>query len=104
MAKLRKSKVQSKGLPDYTFFCPGCGCEHGIFTEKHNSLNAIWSFNGDINRPTFSPSILVKWTRTLDGVTDFVCHSFVKDGMIQYLGDCTHHMAGQTVELPEIDG
>jgi hypothetical protein len=32
----------------------------------------------------------------------FVCHSFVTDGRIQYLGDCTHAMAGQTVDLPDI--
>jgi len=30
-----------------------------------------------------------------------VCHSFVTDGNIQYLGDCTHELAGQTIELPE---
>lgn len=29
-----------------------------------------------------------------------VCHSFVTDGCIQYLGDCTHRLAGQTVDLP----
>ena len=28
-----------------------------------------------------------------------VCHSFVTDGKIQFLGDCTHELAGQTVEL-----
>jgi hypothetical protein len=31
-----------------------------------------------------------------------VCHSFVTDGKIQYLSDCTHAMAGQTVDLLEI--
>jgi hypothetical protein len=33
--------------------------------------------------------------------TERVCHSFVTDGKIQFLGDCTHALAGQTVELPE---
>lgn len=32
-----------------------------------------------------------------------VCHSFVTDGKIQFLGDCTHNLVGQIVELPEID-
>jgi hypothetical protein len=30
-----------------------------------------------------------------------VCHSFVTDGRIQYLSDCTHAMAGQTKELAD---
>jgi len=32
---------------------------------------------------------------------DVVCHSFVTDGRIQFLGDCTHTLAGQTVDLPD---
>ena len=28
-----------------------------------------------------------------------VCHTFVTDGRIQYLGDCTHALAGQTVDM-----
>jgi hypothetical protein len=29
-----------------------------------------------------------------------VCHSFVVDGRMQFLSDCTHVMAGQTVDIP----
>jgi hypothetical protein len=32
-----------------------------------------------------------------------LCHTFVTDGQIQYLGDCTHALAGQTVDLQEMD-
>ena len=32
---------------------------------------------------------------------DDICHSFVTDGRIQFLGDCTHKLAGQTVDLPD---
>lgn len=31
------------------------------------------------------------------------CHSFVRDGKIEFLGDCTHEMAGTTIELPDVD-
>ena len=31
-----------------------------------------------------------------------VCHTFVTDGRIQFLSDCTHALAGQTVDLPDI--
>jgi hypothetical protein len=29
-----------------------------------------------------------------------VCHSFVSEGVIQFLDDCTHSLVGQSVELP----
>lgn len=32
-----------------------------------------------------------------------ICHSFIKDGMIQFLGDCTHELKGKTVKLPEVE-
>lgn len=32
------------------------------------------------------------------------CHSFVTDGFIQFLADCKHAMAGQTVPLPAWPG
>lgn len=72
-----------------------------------------WQWNGDANRPTFSPSILVTWGEPSDVEGEFddpakdqkrVCHSFVTDGRIQFLGDCTHQLKGQTVDLPEMPG
>jgi hypothetical protein len=30
-----------------------------------------------------------------------VCHSFIIDGRIQFLGDCDHELASQTVEIPD---
>ncbi len=67
------------------FHCPGCGCAHGVDTG--------WSYNGDAARPTISPSVLV----TTVGAR---CHSFVRDGAIEFLSDCTHALAGRTVPLP----
>jgi hypothetical protein len=31
------------------------------------------------------------------------CHSYVTNGRIQFLSDCHHSLAGQTVELPDWD-
>lgn len=31
----------------------------------------------------------------------YVCHSFVTDGQIHFIGDCSHSLKGKTVELPE---
>ncbi|MNR55162.1 hypothetical protein D3C85_1754830 [compost metagenome] len=32
-----------------------------------------------------------------------VCHSWVTDGKIQFLHDCTHALAGQTIALEDVD-
>lgn len=96
MAKLRKIE-KVKDSPDYYFYCQGCGCDHGVWTTVSNGNNAIWSFNGDTDKPTITPSIKVR------SGANTICHSFIKDGMIQYLSDCTHHLAGKTVELIVLD-
>jgi hypothetical protein len=99
--KLRKT---SDGM--LMFYCQGCEQCHGV--------NNRWTFNGDFEQPTFSPSILVRGTvrvtdeeakRIMDGEKiepkKFICHSFVENGKIRFLNDCTHELAGQTVELYE---
>ncbi len=60
-----------------------------------------WTWNGDRERPTLSPSVLVTCEYG-DDTPPLRCHSFVADGQIQFLGDCSHALAGQTVELPEL--
>ena len=91
MSKL-KTTLDNKQI----FFCPGCESEHSIRTVGGSP---VWMWNGDVNSPTFIPSILVteRWS---EGRTE-VCHSFVTDGRIQFLGDCTHQLAGKTVDVPE---
>lgn len=92
MAKIQKITPQHKGHVYYIFMCPGCNSPH--------TFNDTWQFNGDIEKPTVSPSLLV--TYPPDSALKDRCHSFIKDGMIQFLNDCTHELKGQTVELPEI--
>lgn len=88
------------------FYCQGC--------EKCHGVNDSWTFNGDYEKPTFAPSVLVRGTipitdneydRIISGEKiepkKFVCHSFVRDGKIQYLNDCTHELSGRTVELKD---
>lgn len=91
------------------FWCPGCNETHMI---RHGP--GQWGWNGSPDRPTFTPSILVRgvkrltdeqhaaWQRgeALPEPVPTVCHSFVTDGRIQFLGDSTHALAGQTVDLP----
>lgn len=81
----------------YTFDCPGCHAAHFVCV-KNVPGGCAWHWNGDANKPTVTPSILVS------AGSPEACHSFIVDGKIQFLGDCKHALAGQTVELPELSG
>lgn len=95
------------------FRCPGCKTGHQVRVEGDGSPK--WGFNGDGDRPTFTPSILVRTGHFVElhgkhcdksGDPEWpcdcvCCHSFVTDGRIQFLSDCTHELAGQTVDLPD---
>jgi len=61
-----------------------------------------WSFNGDVEKPTFSPSLLV-YDRS-SGERKTGCHLFVRDGMIEYCGDCPHEFAGKTIPMEDWEG
>lgn len=88
------------------FSCPGCGENHGITVAGEGVAHPCWTWNGDFENPTLSPSVLARGFKftspTDDTQIPYVCHSFVRDGMIQFLGDCTHALVGQTVPLPDI--
>jgi len=81
------------------FLCPGCNDQHSIPVVAGEKVERAWEWNGDVNRPTISPSLLVNVGGSNPTVP--VCHSFIKDGNIQFLSDCTHPLAGQTVEIPD---
>ena len=84
------------------FWCPGCDGAHHVGIAPPSPL--VWGYNGNAAEPTFTPSVLVTYNGLdagVDGAPQAVCHSFVTDGRIQFLGDCTHSLAGQTVPLPE---
>jgi hypothetical protein len=68
-----------------------------VNAERTNVAN-FWGWNGSLSKPTFTPSILVRGQEF--GSKAPRCHSFVTDGKIQFLNDCSHPLAGQTVELP----
>lgn len=106
------------------FDCPGCGMYHMLPVGEGSGPR--WTWNGCVERPTLQPSILARWDvmsvenrarnqafyaengryMTRDELpydVHHVCHSFVTEGCIQFLGDCTHALAGQTVPLPLVD-
>lgn len=100
------------------FFCPGCKDTHGVWLPGSHARNP-WTWNGSLDKPTFTPSVLTTSGHFLEGHTGSCwctwnkehaepapftcrrCHSFVTDGQIQFLGDCSHDLANQTVPLPQ---
>lgn len=95
-----------------SFWCPGCDRAHTVETGPGR-----WDWNSSKTAPTFTPSVLVHYRHWEPPVTpenleafkaepweqhqvDVICHSFVTDGRIQFLGDSTHSLAGHTVDLP----
>ena len=91
-------KMAKDGTDDMVLFeCPGCGFPHSVYVNT--SVHPCWTWNGSLDSPTFSPSIKVTYPWG-DPPVDKVCHSFVTDGKIQFLGNCTHSLAGQTVPIP----
>jgi hypothetical protein len=145
-------------------WCPGCEHLHPFTVEAPpgpggDRLNSgtTWEWDGNLERPTFSPSLLVHtsvhlceglheveectdpdcaatshalgvrnadgtWTfRNLPGDAPRVrahvgphpppytnetawgpCHSFLRNGQWEFLSDCAHRLAGQTVPMVPI--
>ena len=103
---LREVYFYSSGDPDARIIgdlaalCPACGFEHSfsVDLEGHGKhTNDTWSFNGDYDKPTFTPSMLSNRNKVDEHKP--ICHSFVRDGMWQFLGDCTHNMAKHHVPM-----
>lgn len=95
-------------------WCPGCKEAHQVRVDAAHG--SAWGFNGSGDAPTFTPSVLVQGKRRITDdeharimagekviLPDTTCHSFVTEGRIQFLGDCTHALAGQTVQLPDFE-
>jgi hypothetical protein len=98
------------------FWCPGCNEGHQV--KVGQGAGPRWGYNGNPQQPTFTPSILIRSGHHVPGhegdvcwcnwedkdefpdLKCVVCHSYVTNGQIQFLGDCTHELAGQTVPIP----
>lgn len=98
------SKVLRSYPPtEMAFWCPACKCEHPyrvVPVEGDQSQYPVWEWNGSMEKPTFSPSLLI-FNRGRDSGTS--CHLFVREGRIEYCSDCPHEFAGKTVDMVPLD-
>ena len=87
-------------------WCPGCektepevepfGGLHMLPVTGDKEKRPTWDWNGDLELVTLQPSILTKY-----GETE-VCHSFLTNGIWNFLPDSTHKLAGQKVPMVEL--
>lgn len=95
MSRLLSPKLLQMGGSIY-FHCPGCNTLHP-YRIKGDAIGPIWGYNGSVDKPTFTPSLLVNSSRP-----ESRCHLFVTDGRIQYLGDCFHELKNTTIDMVDI--
>ena len=81
-------------------------------------IPGTWSFNGELDCPTFTPSVRItgkqtiknergewtgEWVRDAAGnPLDYCCHYILTVGQLQFCGDSTHALSGKTVPLPDL--
>lgn len=101
-SKLR-SVTNRDGEKAIAYYCPGCERVHVVWYKG----KVAWEWDGDVEKPTISPSIRLYDLAYFDEDTGkdipekTECHCFVKAGEIQFLSDCAHKLAGQTVPIPD---
>lgn len=73
-------------------WCPGCDDLHEIRIGE-------WSWDGSLEAPAVSPSILVTMEVPSLPALARRCHSFLRAGVWEFLSDSTHALAGQSVPM-----
>lgn len=86
--------------------CKMCGTH---YIPKSSDENKTWYFNGNVNCPTFVPSIKEitndpTHPHYQPRALTSICHFTITNGTMQYHGDCTHEMANTSEELLTFDG
>lgn len=106
-ARAKRVQTTSGRLYGIEWWCEGCQDTHLVPVKQGVEGPKGWGWNESLDLPTLTPSVHVHPHKTYgDGETVATtprCHTFVRAGRIQYLGDCTHHLAGHTVDLLPVE-
>lgn len=94
--------------------------------EARQKFNTpVWTWNGSIDKPTLRPSVLSRSGHfinpSFDATKDecwcsynrdhpddqhFCCyldHTWITDGQVKFLDDCSHELKGQTLDLLDVE-
>lgn len=88
------SEFEERYYQSWEFYCPACKRMH-YYAVGGSGSGPKWTFNGDAEKPTFTPSLKY---------TDGSCHLFVTDGYIEYCSDCPHEYAGKKIPMIDLEG
>jgi hypothetical protein len=73
------------------FFCVGCHCKHNVSIPR-------WTWNGDTEKPTITPSLV--WN--CDPGNPRRCHVVVENGVLKYCNDCWHDLHDEQVPMVDV--
>ena len=96
MGKVLSRFIRDGGNGYLMHWCPGCKSLH-LYMVNSGEPGRNWSYNGNHEKPSFSPSMLIN-----QGQPGKTCHYFLTDGMLQYCSDTDAHGIKGTVPLPEL--
>lgn len=80
---------------DLVHWCPGCDRVHILPWQRGG-----WEFNGDREKPTFTPSFKHQWPEW-EGQkkVERVCHYIISAGVLNFCADSKHALAGQAMPM-----
>lgn len=87
MAVLRKLNLLR--CDRFLYFCIACNTLEWFDTKQ-------WHWDRDMDCPTVHPDI--KYEKE-----SYICHKRITNGVIEYLPDCTHAMAGMKANMEVLD-
>lgn len=90
---LPQRSSESQQVTAYALWCPACKHAHVL---RIVGESPVWSFDGNMTAPDFRPSQVVR-------TGAHTCHFNVARGILQFLPDCTHELAGKTIPMVDWD-
>lgn len=92
MSNMLSSKLYRITEDLLSHWCPACDGFHLVFINTPSHFGKRWVWNQDPVKPSFKPDL---------GTFNH-CHYRITDGVITFLPDSKHLLAGQDVEMPDI--
>lgn len=96
----------------WAHYCPACKQIHVFnveqptrpFPEWGIKGGVRWTFNGNLERPTFGPSMHIQSHPGPKSGKPVVtrCHYHLIDGVLRYCADSPHAFRGKNVPLPDL--
>ena len=103
---IRLSATLARSGDQLWHWCPGCEDLHAFNIGTPG--RPLWSWDGNVERPTLSPSMLCFTVHDEDGETlpsgqrRTLCHYFLRAGVLEYCADTPHALSGKSVVLPDL--